>query len=502
MSGRFDDEYQQSEPAPGQPIPITPRIADAGEYPLQALGPKLEAAALAMIDKTQAPAGIAANSVLAAAALAVQPYIDIQLPTGEVVPSSLFMITVAESGERKSSLDKLALRAVRQRESEMREDYALLHHRYSIDKAAYEGARKKATSGTNKSRQQIAEDLERCGAEPMAPMQPLIVSDEGTLQGLQKLYADASPSLGLFSDEGGQWLGGHSMSEENRGQTGAGLSKLWDGSPIKRVRAGDITTFLPGRRLSLHLMIQGSFAKKLFGDPVLKSQGLLSRLLICQPRSTKGGRFWRDPDANSDLELDKYSARIYKLLSEPMPMNPETRELRPTVIGFTPEARAMWIAFVDAVESDLAPDGKLEEISGFAAKLPEHAARIAAVITFIMDRTATMISDRALANGIILAKFYADEALRVIGIGTADEDTENASTLIAWIKSKGLRVVGKRFLSLNAQPRSLRPAPVLTRAIDMLVEHRHLHKMPEGGKMAGDPKHYRDAYTVNSDDEQ
>jgi hypothetical protein len=501
MSG-FRDQYEEAERVAAQPIPITPKIAAPTEYPLEALGPKLHAAALAMIDKTQAPAALAANSVLAASALAVQPYVDIRLPTDEVVPTSLFMISCGDSGERKSSLDKLALFPVREREAYLRVDYQSALTGYQIDKAAFAAAQKKATGGTGKSRDEIRSMLEACGTEPQPPAQPILVTDEGTFQGLQKLYAEASPSLGLFSDEGGQWLGGHSMQEENRGSTGAGLSKLWDGAPIKRVRAGDAVTFLPGRRLSLHLMIQGRFAKRLFGDEELRSQGLLSRMLICQPQSTKGTRFWRDPDANSDLELEKYGARIYKLLADPMPMDPETRELKPRVIAFSPDARAMWIAFIDAIERELAPGGRLADISGFAAKMGEHAARLAGVISVIQDRTVTEISDRALANGIVLAQYYGQEALRVIGIGSADDDTDNASTLIAWIREKGLRVVGKRYLSLNVYPRSLRTAPVLSRAIGLLVEFGHLSEIKGGAKMPETDKFYRDAWAVVAEEDQ
>ena len=496
----FEDRFQASEPAPAQPIPIVPAIRDGSEFPLDALGPKLKAVVLAMIDKTQAPAGICANSALAAAALAVQPYVDIQLPTMEIVPSSLFMVTVGESGERKSSVDKLALRAVREREKEMRADSVQDSVRFAAEMAAWGAAKKKALTG-NRNRAEMAEDLRRLGAEPTAPPEPLLISDEPTFQGLQRLFAVAMPALGLFADEGGQFLGGHSMQEDNRGATAAGLSKLWDGAPIKRVRGADaMTTFLPGRRLSLHLMLQEVFARKLFGDPMLRSQGFLSRILICSPKSNKGTRFWRDPDANSDLEIERYNARIYKLLTDQMPMDPETRELKPRVITFTADARTMWIAFADAVEADLKPEGKYAEISGFAAKLPEHAARIAAVISMIQDKTVTEITDRALAGAIALAMFYGEEALRVIGIGSAEADSENAADLIAWIRKKELRVVGKRYLSLNVFPRSLRTAATLSRAIALLEEHGHLSPIKGGAAMDRDGKFYRDAYAVVADD--
>jgi hypothetical protein len=499
----FGRAYEDAHRIPGQPIPIRPEVPQPGIYPLDALSPKLAAAARAIVDKVSCPASIAANSVLAAASLAVQPFVDVKLPTGEVVPTSLFIVTVAASGERKSSCDKHALAAVRARERDLRFDHAQLQTSFLADQAAYKAAHKRATTGTNKSRDDMRAALEELGAEPNAPPQPILISDEGTFQGLQKLFAEAMPSLGLFSDEGGQWLGGYAMAEDQRGQTAAGLSKLWDGSPIKRVRGTDAVTFLPGRRLAMHLMIQPRIARKLFGDPDLKDQGLLSRILIAQPNSNKGERMWRDPDTSSDLDLERYGARIYGLLKEPMPMlDFDTRELQPKILPLSEQARALYIAFHDAVEAELRTGAAFEDIAGFAAKLPEQAARIAAVMAYYQDRNVAEISAAALSAGIKVAQFYADEALRVIGVGSADEDTENAAMLINWIRKNELAVVGKRYLSRAVIPKSLRQAAILKRALDVLVEHGHLVAITGGADMRIEGKlvAQREAYSVIADD--
>jgi hypothetical protein len=75
--------------------------------------------------------------------------------------------------------------------------------------------------------------LRAVGDEPQAPLIPILTCGEPTLEGLHKLYAGGHPALGLFSDEGGSFIGGHSMAEENRLRTVAGLSSLWDAAPIR-----------------------------------------------------------------------------------------------------------------------------------------------------------------------------------------------------------------------------------------------------------------------------
>jgi len=496
----FSRQYLEADRLPGQPIPIKPPVAQPGVYPVDALSPRLAAAAMAIVDKVQLPASIAANSVLAAASLAVQGYIDVVLPTKEVIPVSLFMVTVAASGDRKSSADKLALMAMRERERELRLEAIEHQVAYAADAQAFAAAKKKATAG-NKSREQMKQELVALGREPRPPTTAILTTDEGTLEGLQKLYADSLPTLGLFSDEGGQWLGGHSMAAEQRGKTGAALSKLWDGAPVKRVRGSEAVSFLPGRRLALHLMVQHKIAADLFGDKALRDQGLLSRMLVCQPISMKGERPWKEADELSDLALEKYNVRLYRLLKEPLPMDPDTRELDPRRLTLSDDARRLFIQWHDAVELELRAEGGFADIIGFAAKLPEHAVRIAAVMAFFESSSTTEISGAALSAGIKIARFHAAEALRIIGLGSVDEDSENAHALITWIRSQGEAVVGKRWMSRAAFPRELRGAAVLSRAIEVLVEHGHLVPIKSGAAMANGV-HYREAFTVIADDQE
>lgn len=68
------------------------------------------------------------------------------------------------------------------------------------------------------------------GDEPPAPLLPVLTTDEPTVEGLHKLFERGQPSLGLFSDEGGTFLGGHAMASENRLRTMAALSSIWDAS--------------------------------------------------------------------------------------------------------------------------------------------------------------------------------------------------------------------------------------------------------------------------------
>jgi hypothetical protein len=103
------------------PMPLFPPLPPAEPFPVNALGPVLSRAAAAISRKVQVPEAIAGQSVLAAAGLAAQVHADVMLPYGQKRPLSLFLATVAASGDRKSTADNEALWPIRKYEQALKE---------------------------------------------------------------------------------------------------------------------------------------------------------------------------------------------------------------------------------------------------------------------------------------------------------------------------------------------------------------------------------------------
>src|SRR4029450_9021217 len=84
--------------------------------------------------------------------------------------------------------------------------------------------------------------------------------------------------------------------------------------------------------------------------------------------------------------LRDYEKRILSILETPYLLAPDTRnELEPRAIYFSTEAEELFWEFVDALEKEMAPGGEYESIRPFAAKLPEHAARLATAVAGYRD---------------------------------------------------------------------------------------------------------------------
>jgi len=485
------------EVKPEPPRPLMRELSPADPFPIDALGDVLGAAARGIHDRVQAPIAIGAQSVLAAAVLAVQGHADVVLPIGDgsAKPGSCYFITVAATGERKSECDKQALWPIDKREAALREATARDMGAYVNDKAAWDKAREHAQKTGKGDRAAIKAALDALGPPPAPPLEPMLTCPEPTFEGLCKLLAIGWPSVGIFATEGGQFIGGHGMSDDNKLKTAAGLSDIWDGKPIRRVRSGDGATILPGRRLAAHLMAQPAIADILFRDRLLAEQGLLSRLLPSAPDSAAGTRFQHEERSETDCDLKRYGARLLDILEKPLPLvSGKTNELAPRPLPLSPEARRLWATFADHVEKAIAPNGALETVRGLANKLPEHAARLAAMLALVRDIDSGEIVARDIEAGIALGEHYAAEALRLFGASRINGDLRLAQRLLDWL----LGIWGEPHISLpDIYQRSLNAIAhkaTAAKLVGILEDHGWLVRIPQGAMVSGQRR--RDAWRI------
>ena len=174
--------------APDGPQPLLREIADGAPYPVASLGP-LRAAVEAVQGMTLAPIAIPAQSALAVASLAVQGFANVE-SLGGVRPLSLYALTIARSGERKSSCDAPLLAGLRAFEKEearaQREDHAAWLNVHALWKGDRERVLAEAKRGKGEKRDGAEADLDGLGPEPAAPASPDRTVTEPTYEGLTR----------------------------------------------------------------------------------------------------------------------------------------------------------------------------------------------------------------------------------------------------------------------------------------------------------------------------
>jgi hypothetical protein len=461
--------------------PLYRELPPPPQFPIEALGP-LKDVALAIQSKTQAPIAICAQSVLAVATLAVQAHVNVELPGGGIKPTVGMFVSIAESGERKTSVDKIALAPVRDIEAQWNHDHKLQQADYENRLVAWKTARAGIRKGAIND---LIAGLSEIGPEPESPPHPMLICSDVTPEALVLHLERGRPMVGLFTAEGGILVGGAAFSDESRMRTAALLNQLWDGEPIRRQRVGTGTTFLLGRRCCAHIMMQQVVAERLLGDAMLDGMGMLARMLIVAPESTAGSRMFRPDAPHSDAVLEDYGRRIHALLAqEPPTTHPGSRELEPRVIGLESAARDAWIVFHDQCESAIRREGELVTIKPFAAKLAEHAGRLACILTVYHDPRAQSVPLWAMQMAIQLAGHFVLEMLRLQGGASVPMQLRRAQKLLEWWQRREETVLHLATI-YQFGPADLRTARAAKEAVNALVEHGWVERLEPGTVLDG-----------------
>lgn len=457
--------------------PIAP-----GRFPFEALGPILGPPAKRIHEIVKAPDSICGNSLLAVAALITQRHADVHID-GRVHPLSLFILTVAESGDRKSAVEKIVLKPIQSFEKAMFKDYSHQIKSYKDNLDIWKIQRGSILKDSDSEK--IKSQLRQLDNEPTPPLLPHLLLEEPTYEGLIKLLAIGQPSIGLFSDEGGRMFGGHGMKKEEQLKTAGGLSNLWDAKNITRIRSADDNLNLYGKRFSAHLMMQEVVLSEIQKSIILMEQGIMARCLIAFPNSNAGSRPYNPTDITNDRTIQEYYENINKCLDYPSPLSEEDvpNELNPRELSLNPKAKELWIKFHDEVDSGLGAEGPYFPIRRMANKAAEQALRIAGALTLIEDVEASSIDANHLEMGITLIRFYMSEALRISEMTFNHPDLDLAEDLLKWMKRKVQEQGEEKIFTLQEVyqkgPPKIRNAAMATKILSILESHKRIRMVQD-----------------------
>lgn len=453
-------------------LPLFREIPPAKEFPVEALGPILGKAAQEIHRSLKAPLAIICQSLLAAASLITQAHANVEID-GRVIALSLFFISVAESGERKSAIDDIALSSILKWQSQLWSVYREERKIYEAKLEQWNSSKK------DKSTQKTLEEK----PEPEAPIMPIIIIEEPTYEGLVKYLEFGQPSVGLFSEEGGRFVGGNAMNRDNMLKTLAGLSSLWDAKkdkPISRMRSGEGSLALYGRRMALHLMVQESVYSLINQHSMCESQGFLPRCLISYPESTVGSRPYVKVNALDLPEVKAYLQRCNALLDRTFPLAPKPapkNQLEPPSINLSPEAYVCWIDFHDKFENTLGKGEAYHSIRRFGSKAAEHVLRVAGVLSVFEKPLATQIEKNYTERAIEIIHYYLYERTRLESYSSIDSSLMTAQRVLDWASSKGKQAILLRDL-YQYGPSEVRSKDKALAILKILEEHGKAFPIP------------------------
>ena len=299
------------QPEWSEPDELT-EIGEHKEYPVSAFPNDVAKAILEVTQHGKMPIAIAAGSALSAMSVAIQSLADVARDSRLIGPCSLSMLVIAESGERKSTADRVMAAPVKEweitRRKEMEPEVQEARAKYFAWQAKIDGAksaikrtqangrRKKDGVPVGPSLSDLENNLIELEQNPAPrPVELHIFHEDTSAEGLAWHVATGWHSQALWSDEGALVVGGQGMRKESLlGFLGL-LNRLWDGQTFRPTRKVAMTEEIRGKRFTSNMMIQPEILHSLAGKGPSRGIGFLSRYLVAYPKSTMGQRLYTQP---------------------------------------------------------------------------------------------------------------------------------------------------------------------------------------------------------------
>ena len=378
---------------------------------------------------TQAPIQLVTSVALAAAAIAVQSTCTVARKPGLEGPVSLFLLTICESGERKSAVQAQFFKpfADQQRcwheEAAQKASEQLIERQIWKEKSSALRAelRRAARQGnpTDEIEKRLRGFLE---AEPKAGNTRKLIYEDTTPEALLAGLHTCGNSAALVHDEFGHFVDG-SMSKKL-----PLLNSIWSGSEpaVDRKTVDSFVTRDP--RLTCLFQAQPAVFQRFMDKQgqQARGNGFLARTLMSSPPSTQGGRF-DDGVATPCEHLAWFHDRCRTLLNRSW-----NRVLR-----FTPDAQRLWHNVANEYEATMQPGWLNSDIRDFASKAAEHIARIAAVLHGFMNDESDEISVDFLQAAIDLVEIHRQQfKTLMLNQNQASDPQKDAGSLYNWIASR------------------------------------------------------------------
>jgi putative DNA primase/helicase len=471
------------------PEPLTTPL-DPLPYPVDALPPLLREAVMEVQAFVQAPAALVACSALSTLSVAAQGLVNVRRDAQLVGPVSLYVLAVAESGERKTTCDRILGAALREWERDRTRAAAPEQAAHASATAVMQAKRDGLLEAIRRKRrdgQDTAEDEaalnDLAHNTPQAAPVPRLLYADATPEALSHALASGWPSGAVMSAEAGAVFGAHGMGYETIMRNLALLNVLWDGGEIAIDRRSKPSFRLRDRRLTFGLMVQPEALRGFLdrAGTLPRGSGFIARFLIAWPATTQGTRGYRPAPATM-LAVERFAARIRELLDVPLSTHADGG-LQPAELALSPPAHAAWVQAHDRIERALASGGELSDIRDVAAKAAENIARLAALFHMLAHGPVGVIDADEVSHAEAVISWHLHEARRLLSDLDTPTELAAAIRLDNWLIAEARRTGSHRIATNRVYrygPSPVRDAKDMKTALATLAERRRARLVEDG----------------------
>lgn len=401
-------------------LPLLPgcqhQIIPMPTIPLWAFTPVMQKAINYLQDGGKIPVELVVNVVLAAVSEACQSHIEIINPyTNMPEPCALYIVTLADSGTGKSTVNKQLRKPFDELKAELDEAFREKLLAYKRNYAVWETKLQALKSNLRTS---IKKDLPTDGAEaalavhtsmePVRPLVPTLVCNDPSEAALIELF-DKYSNVTVNSDEASSFF--ESCLKDNP----VFYNKTWDGDLYEHKRGNQASrSFKP--TLTLSLMLQRplflNFMKK--NQDKLLNSGLLARFLFTniptKNFTNMGHRHHSNTSFRDETAIPLFHEQIKKLLKKQKQQiisgktEKKTLKLSPEAAEFWENKRDIWISLP-------INDPRWRCIDYMLQKANTNTLRIAGLLHYFSDQETEIIPLSVVQSASLIMDWYLNQAV-------------------------------------------------------------------------------------------
>ncbi|MDC8450819.1 MAG: DUF3987 domain-containing protein [Nitrospira sp.] len=411
------------------------------DFPLEAFPDALRAMVEGVAHATETPVELAAMMGLGTVAGCCQRIFEVEVEDGYREPLNLWVVTLLESGNRKTAVQQALTEPLRDAERVLCEQSKTTILEAESKRATIEAKVKAirtriANSEHNGNFESEQTEINKLLAEmPDVPVTPRLWAQDITTEKLGVAMAENGERMAILSDEGG-------LFDILAGRYSNGIPNLdtflqsHAGSAVRVDRGSRPSVMMHRPALTISLSPQPGVLRGLTGQSMFRDRGLLARFLYTIPPSRLGYRRLVTSPVPTGVR-EKYRDMVATLLKF-TPTRDEHGDAIPMVVRLSPEAKREWLEFASTVEANMRPDGVYEHLKDWAGKMPGAAIRIAGLFHCMRhaesNPTNTGISRETMTSAITLMAVLGQHAIAAFDLMGSDPALEGAKRVWRWIE--------------------------------------------------------------------
>ncbi|MFZ2958925.1 MAG: YfjI family protein [Candidatus Ozemobacteraceae bacterium] len=402
--------------------------------------------------------------------------------------SSLFLLMVMDSSNRKTAVRKHFIDPIFKRQDELGKVAAKLIaeavRKNEMADAAIDGIKRelsKASSAKNRSREDFeAEIVSVEDNRPRIPTIPRLLVSDITSERLPVLMSENGERMGLFADEGG-------IFDTIGGRYSKGIPNMdiflqgYSGAPYIVDRGSRPPISLRDPAISMCVFCQTEVLAGLGDIPGFRSRGFMGRVLYLIPPSNLGYRTHQTTPINPAI-IKEYSRKMAMLLAKtPATVMDHSSHMHSLELEIG--AHRAWKDFEAMIEATMKPGGSMESMTDYAGKVPGQVARIAGLLHCAEyaegEPQEHKIGKETMDKAISIMGTFVEHAKHAYGLAGIEKSIEDAKIVLDWIERKDQTSFKRRDAQHEMQSH-FKKVRELEAALKILVERNYIK--PEKGK--------------------